>query len=319
MKLNNKILLGCLIYLACIIAVSYSYTSTTEKELLAAKENEAANSLSGESEESAFENSLEKKKNKNKKKLKSKSREKEHLVPPLPVYYNTSLQNNTFRNLNYSFVKQDLDDFKDNNKRFNYKVLDKQLEDIFRSMNQNNADYNTIFSDRAYMAIFMNNFNLCDTNKDQVLSLTEFKGCMWMDDYLAQITPPNHQYANQQNYTDKDFFIGKIFDIMDPYHNGYMNFHGYMEFRLMIFSWRKCSVLGPFIEEINWECAIDVVSNMKTMSRSSLRNTYAMCLEISNSWSVRTIDFISYLYFATSARIYGRINGKGDGFITSKL
>lgn len=315
MKLNNKVILGCLFYLACFAAVGNTASSSLEKELATVKENEAASMKNRESEESGVESSAEKKKKKNK--LKSKSRA--HLAPPLPVFHNTSLQNNTYRDLNFSFVKQDLAQFKDNNRRYNYRVLDKQLEDIFRTMNQNNVDYNTIFSDRAYMVIFMNNFNYCDIDKNQILSYSEFKNCMWMDEYLAALTPPTIQYANQQNYTDKEFFISKIFDIMDPYHNGYMNFHGYMEFRLMIFSWRKCSVLGPFIEEISWECAIDVVSNMKTMSRPSLRNTYAMCLEISNSWNVRTIDFISYLYFASSARLYGRINGKGDGFITSKF
>lgn len=314
MKLYKKIFLSCLFYLACFVSLGSTYTTTAETTLKVEKEVEQVENTARENEESALESEKKKKK---RNKIKSKSRV--NLAPVLPVAFNTSIQNNTYRDLNWSFIKHDLAEFKDNNRRWNYKILSKQLEDVFRTMNEKNKDYNTIFGDRAYMVIFMNNFNLCDSDKDQVLNYNEFKSCMMSDDYLSAITPPLQAQANQQNYTTKEFFLAKIFDIMDPYHNGYMNFHGYMEFRLMVFSWRKCTVLGPFIEEIAWECALDVVSSMKTMSRPTLRNTYAMCLEISNSWNVRTIDFISFLYFATSARLYGRINGKSDGYITSKL
>jgi hypothetical protein len=106
---------------------------------------------------------------------------------------------------------------------------------------------------------------------------------------------------------------------MDPLEMGFLNLHAYLELRIMVYSWRKCAILSPFIEESSWECAITVVSNMKVMSRSTLRNTYYMCLDVSNSFRVRTIDFISFLYFATAARVYGTMNQKGDGDVTSKL
>jgi len=142
---------------------------------------------------------------------------------------------------------------------------------------------------------------------------------MKSDKYLSEIIPPPPQYANLLNHTNFDYFVGRIFDLMDPLEMGFLNLHAYLELRIMVYSWRKCAILSPFIEESSWECAITVVSNMKVMSRSTLRNTYYMCLDVSNSFRVRTIDFISFLYFATAARVYGTMNQKGDGDVTSKL
>jgi hypothetical protein len=78
----------------------------------------------------------------------------------------------------------------------------------------------------------------------------------------------------------------------------------------------KMFCLAPFIEESNWECAVEIVSGYKTHSRTTLRNTYAMILELSNSANIRNIDFVSYVKFANSARLYTKINGKEDSDIT---
>jgi hypothetical protein len=221
--------------------------------------------------------------------------------------------------MNDSFVKKELNEFKEINKKWDYRILDKQFEDIYRTMLLRQTPYKTIFSDRAYMSIFLNYFRGCDSNADDVLSFPEFATCMGNDTYLGRIVAPLPMYAAQQNYTVTNYFLNQIFTILDTHNTGYLNFHAYMELRLYIFSWRKCSVLGPFIEETSWECAIDIVSGFKTPSRTTLRNTFYMCLEISNSNTIRNIDFISFLMFASSARLFGRINGKSDGDITSKL
>lgn len=318
MKLFNKLSLLIIVY-GCLIVISMlSSYSSSEMSMMSTKEGEMLSSTTGEGSEEGLNKLDKKRKHKKTGKALKTRKVKTRLAPPLEPFANTSLQNNTYRDMNYTFVKRDLRDFKENNKRWDYKLLDKQLEDIFRTLNERNLPFNTVFSDRAYMEIFMNYFAACDTNHDQVLQYSEFTKCMRNDTYLQRIAPPPKIYAAQMNYTNPEFFLNKIFEIMDSYHVGYLNFHAYMELRLMIFSWRKCSVVGPFIEETSWECAIEIVSGMKTMSRPTLRNTYLMCLEISNSWNVRNIDFISYLYFASSARLYGRINGKGDGDVTSK-
>lgn len=234
------------------------------------------------------------------------------------VSANDSLKNSTYQALNITFIKQDMAEFKNTHKKWDYKLIDKQLEDIFATM-IHKENFKTTFSDRAYMEIFLNSFYNCDKNFDNVLDINEFKTCMNNDTYLSVITPPAAVFAAFSNYTNPDFFYQKIFQVLDVFGSGALNFHAYMELRLMIFSWKKCSVVAPFIEETSWECAIEIVSGYKTSSRTILRNTFYMCLELANSNKIRNIDFISYLMFASSARLYGRINGKLDHDVTSKF
>lgn len=234
------------------------------------------------------------------------------------VSANDSLKNSTYQALNITFIKQDMAEFKNIHKKWDYKLIDKQLEDIFATM-IHKENFKTTFSDRAYMEIFLNSFYNCDKNFDNVLDINEFKTCMNNDTYLSVITPPAAVFAAFSNYTNPDFFYQKIFQVLDVFGSGALNFHAYMELRLMIFSWKKCSVVAPFIEETSWECAIEIVSGYKTSSRTILRNTFYMCLELANSNKIRNIDFISYLMFASSARLYGRINGKLDHDVTSKF
>jgi hypothetical protein len=230
----------------------------------------------------------------------------------------TSLKNQTYLHMNQTYSKQDLATFKNNNRRWDYKMTDKQLDDIFKTMHVS-KDYKTIHDDRAYMEIFLNSFYGCDKDDDNVLNYAEFKSCMTADSYLSVIRPPPQMYAAHQNYTDAGIFYDQLFRILDNQDTGFVNFYNYMELRLMIFSWKKCSVVAPFIEETSWECAIEVVSGLKTASRTTLRNTFYMCLELANASGIRNIDFISFMMFASSARLYGKINGKMDHDINSKF
>ncbi len=258
---------------------------------------------------------------KHKKKLRKKTRTTSQAqtktVATAQATMNDSMKNSTYAALNITFVKQDMADFKNSHRKWDYKMIDKQLEDIFATM-IHKENFKTVFSDRAYMEIFLNSFYSCDKNWDNVLDINEFKTCMSNDTYLSVITPPQAVFAAFANYTNPDFFYQKIFQVMDVFGSGALNFHAYMELRLMIFSWKKCSVVAPFIEETSWECAIELVSGFKTSSRTTLRNTFYMCLELANSNNIRNIDFISFLMFASSSRLYGRINGKLDHDVTSK-
>jgi hypothetical protein len=290
MKLFNRLSVVYIV-LGLIIINSVISTSLSKNEAGSMKESEGLTLQTQESESAESLNMMEMEKKKHRKsKLKTK-KAKTKQIPTMALIQNDSLTNSTFRGMNFTYVKQELNEFKEQNKKWDYKLLDKQFDEIYQTMLLRQTPYKTLFGDRAYMAIFLNYFTSCDSNKDNTLDIIEFKGCMANDTYLNRIKPPTNNYAAQVNYT---------------------------ELRLYIFSWRKCSVVSPFLDETSWECAIDIISGLKTPSRPTLRNTYYMCLEISNSQTIRNIDFLSFLIFASSARLYGRINGKTDGDVTSK-
>lgn len=232
---------------------------------------------------------------------------------------NSTMSGSLFQDLNKTFVQQDVNTFKVSNRRWtDLKLNDKQLEDIYQDLIYKQQKDVTPPAVRASIQLFVTQFENCDTNKDNVLSLPEFTVCMANDTYLSQIVPPQARFATFMNYTYSNAtgFIPILYNLMDSYSLNYTNFHDYMLLRLMLFSWRKCSVNGPFLEEINFECAIEIATGTKTMSRNTARRLFQMALELSNASYVRNLDFISYFIIAQSARIYAKVNAKEDSDAT---
>jgi len=270
-----------------------------------------------------LETEVEKHKKKKSKVHSLKARTHNKQLPPLQMRdVNDTLKNSTYRNLNYTFDKMELNDFKTQTRKWDYKMFDAEISAIFEYMYKAtvpSSNYKTVFNDRAFIEIFLNEFYNSDANKDNLWDLTEMTAAFKNDSYISHLLPPSSVYAVSQNNTVLANFIIEIFNVIDQQKKGVINFNEYMELRLYVFSWRKCSVLGPFIEEANWECAIEVVAGYKTNSRTTLRNTYYMIMDLVNASTVRNIDFITYIQFASTARLYARINGKQDNDISCKI
>jgi hypothetical protein len=257
----------------------------------------------------------------------SKSRSKGHTESqmsqptPAPLFNatNFTILSSMYDDLNKTYTKQDLPTFKLNNRRWaDLKLDDKQLEDIYQDLIYRQNKDVTPAAARAAIQIFVNNFQACDTNQDNVLNLQEFTGCMANDTYLSQINQPQPRWATYANYsfTNSTGFVPLLFKVMDTFNYNYTTFHDYMTLRLFLFSWRKCSVNAPFIEEVSFECAIEIAFGSKTLSRNTARHLYRLALELSNAQNVRNIDFIAYYIIAQSVRLYGKINNKEDGDAT---
>ena len=234
------------------------------------------------------------------------------------------LSNSTYRDLNNTFTINAINNFKNTNRKWDFKLLDKQLEEIYKDMLYVTEKNVRPLSIRPFIQNFIGPFESCDTNADNVLSLAEFTTCMQNDTYFKLLSIPNVQpykissYVPNQNYTNSTFFYQSIFNILDDYQNNYLNFHDYMKLRLNVFSWKHCSVQGPFIEEVNFECALEVSSGYRTLSKTAARRLFKLGVELSNSEYQRNLDFISFLYISSSMRLYGKINGKEDGDVTRR-
>jgi hypothetical protein len=311
---NISIIFICLLF-------STLFLNTLSISLEKVEDKTDANVIKSESETSAEkEKKKSHKKSKSSSKLeakneaKSKSKQIEAFIPK--VNQTDRLSNSTFRDLNLTFAKQDVNTFKARNRRWDFKLLDKQLEEIAEIMTYKEERYQTMDSKRAFIQLYVNEFESCDTNADNILDISEFTNCMKNDPYLYQLAPPPQRYAAIANYSDTSQFYPILFNIFDSYHNNYTNFHDYMFVRLLAFSWRKCSVMAPFIEEVNFECAIEIIAGYKTLTRNSARNLYNMGLQLANNEILRNLDFISFTVVASSVRLYSHINGKEDSDIT---
>jgi len=228
-----------------------------------------------------------------------------------------------YRQLNWTtHEKQDqkIQDFIQKNRKWDFKILDKQLEEIAIDMNFKSDFGTSPNAIRSFIKYFINYFERCDTDFDNLLSREEFAGCLKNDTFLSRIDIPDSRFAAIQssslNYTNFTDYSGFLFDLLDTHKMGKLSFYNYMNLRLITFSWTKCSVSAPFIEESNFECAIEVAAGWKTMQRNQARRVFYLALELSGSDTIRNLDFLSYAAVALSVRLYGRINGKEDNDVT---
>ena len=223
-----------------------------------------------------------------------------------------TLSNEAYRELNSTYVQTDLNQFSQNTRKWDYKLLDKQLDDVYQDMNLKDKAQNGESDRKSFLRIFIQNFESCDKNADNTLDANEFNQCMLSDPYLNLIQVPTLNYAANPLFTTQNGFNTVLFQLLDAYSNGFLNFHDYLQLRLYAYSWKKCSVNGPFLEEVNFECAIEVAAGFKTLSRNASRRLFELGLDLSNSFSLRNLDFVSYVVVASSVRLYGKVNGKED-------
>ena len=215
MKLTSKNFLNNWKGTLLMVFLGLSLLSYISSVKVTENENTLVSAETSENIATEFEVEADKKhKKKLRKKTRTSSQTKTATTASAQVAINDSLKNSTYALLNLTFVKQDMADFKNSHRKWDYKIIDKQLEDIFSTM-IHKENFKTVFSDRAYMEIFLNSFYNCDKNFDNVLDFNEFKTCMSNDTYLSVITPPAAVFAAFANYTNPDFFYQKIFHLLN--------------------------------------------------------------------------------------------------------
>ena len=205
-------------------------------------------------------------------------------------------------------------------RKWDFKMLDKQLSEIVNLMNFKSKSKNSQEGFRTFIGFFITNFEQCDKDADNQLSLKEFTKCMKNDTFLQLIDVPSKVHSpinsGSLNYPNETIYAEVLFNLLDENETGFLNFYSYMHLRLFIFSWKKCSTAAPAIEETNFECAIEIAAGWKTMNRNTVRRLYFFALDLSGNTNLRNLDFVTYVNFAQAVRLFGKINGKQNNDIT---
>lgn len=334
MKSNTifKKLLFCLSIVA-LIAISNVTSIRNKKEKneireksnlsLEKNENERKKHKATNSAKAAKSSTANEKKENAQNALEEKAPEKAAAAAPTNSSATDKLSQSAYRQLNLTVNEgqtQKLNDFIQKNRKWDFKVLDKQLEDIAIDMNFKSEFGSKPDAIRSFIKYFINYFEACDADFDNMLTKDEFAKCLKNDTFLSRVDAPDSRFAAVQqqslNYTNFTDYSNYLFDLLDTHKMQKLNFYDYMTLRLLTFSWTKCSVSAPFIDESSFECAIELAAGWKTMHRNQVRKLYYLALEISGSDSIRNLDFLTYTAVALSARLYGKINGKEDNDVT---
>jgi hypothetical protein len=219
---------------------------------------------------------------------------------------------NTFHMHNKKSEKKSIIDLR--SLTWNFKLTSTEVKDIIKDMNFEDMKGVSERSLRSFKHNFILPFEICDDNHNNLLDLEEFKKCLKKDEYLNRIYIANNTFPIQGSvieYNNFTEYAKMLFDIFDDRKMGNLNFHNYMSIRLMTFSWMRCSTASPFIEEVNFECAIDVIAGSKSLVGNQAKALYDNGLQFFGSLN-RKMDFIIFCHLATSVRLYGKIN-KNEG------
>lgn len=233
------------------------------------------------------------------------------LNPPYKNVTNYTL-GYTFNNaINNSYTSITMKDFKHMNLNAKFhSIYDKELEEIFLILKK--GKFQGIDDFRSAYELFIENFNKCDKNNDNLLDVNEFSACMTSDPYLSIIQEPTPLYSTYKNYTNSSAFYQEVYTFASNYDEKGLNFYDYIIIRFFNWAWRKCGVANRFMDETTFECAVDLTSGTKSLNSKTLRNVFYLALKLTNSnyMPVRTVDFVSYFALASSIRLFGRINAK---------
>lgn len=228
----------------------------------------------------------------------------------------TTMLNNQYLALNNTALPENQDDFLKRHRSWDYKLLLPELDDIWGSMLRKQETKVTERGLRAYLDIFLKDYDTCDSDKDNQLNLDEFTKCMSLDEHLKQIISPPAQFASKAKFSNSTEFHSFLFTILDDRNKKLLNFHDYLILRLAVYSWQKCTSFSPFIEEVGWECAVDIISDHKTFQHSTLRSLFYLVLELGNNSSDRHMDFSTFLMGMQSIRLFSKMNASKDNGLT---
>jgi hypothetical protein len=120
-------------------------------------------------------------------------------APPIAAfkapYKNDTLSRSSWRDINNTMVVQSPNEFVQNHRKWDFKLLDHELQEIAEQMNYREQYGHSSQGIRSFIRFFINYFEACDTDGDNILSKLEFRVCMKNDTFLNIIDAPTALYA----------------------------------------------------------------------------------------------------------------------------
>jgi hypothetical protein len=283
----------------------------------------------------------------------------------------SSLSDNVENILNNTFYYTDQEKLSDEIFKPEYLMSKSQIKYILSTFivkNNEKVSENTL---KGFYVLFLKSFRKNDKNNDNSLSLEEFEEAFkFKDKYLLEIYnnflkddylpyPDRNATAKDTNSTNfinnkKEYFIRRLFNLLDSELSDHLTFFNYLQLRLLLFSWKKCSVLKPFVSESEFICAISIInSSSKSNSYELYKKLFRLGILLSNPTykdgsftnlnkidsfnldktfreklfnhfinplkSIRYLDFIQFAELAISTNLFSTINPKSEEVSQAEL
>lgn len=197
---------------------------------------------------------------------------------------------NAFSELNFN-EKVKRQNFLDLIKYTYFKLTKAEANIIFNTIDTDRDDLISPNEYHDFSVLYLMPFEACDTSKENLLSIKDFKLCFSKD-------PKRQQVTFRRRHEEKNEVEEMIMNILSTRGRAAMNIFEYIIFRRALYSWIKCESSSKFMVKAGFNCGINTFISHKYLRKTDTNVMYDIGILYSQGANLIDLDFISYLRIA---------------------
>jgi len=139
-----------------------------------------------------------------------------------------------------------------------------------------------------FAVLYIMPFEACDSGKDHLLSLNDFKTCFAKD-------PKRQQITFRRRHEDKKEVEELIMNLISTRGKPVMNVFDYVIFRRALYAWTKCTSSSKVMTKAAFKCAITTFISNKYLGKTDTDTIFNTGISYGQGANLIDLDFISYL------------------------
>lgn len=139
-----------------------------------------------------------------------------------------------------------------------------------------------------FSVLYIMPFEACDTGKDHLLSLKDFKLCFAKD-------PKRQEITFRRRHEDKKEVEELIMNMISTRGKPIMNIFDYVIFRRALYAWTKCTSSAKVMTKAAFKCAITTFITNKYLGKFDTDLIFNVGISYGQGANLIDLDFISYL------------------------
>jgi hypothetical protein len=190
-----------------------------------------------------------------------------------------------------------------------YKLTRGEAEQIFTFVDQNKDDMVDLREWDAFTALFIQPFEACDKNGDNIVDEEEFSAC-WEADPKANVIDFRRKYSENKHKL--------ILNTVSTRGAAEINFADYLFIKKAMFGWSQCHSGAKFMAKNHFKCALGTAIPQKFHSKLDYEKIYTVGLGLAGDRNVIELDFIGYLSVVYYTYTFGVFNAPADSPLMEK-
>jgi len=169
-----------------------------------------------------------------------------------------------------------------------YKMTKAEANLMFNIIDTDKDDLIDLHEYHEFATLYIMPFESCDTGKDHLLSLKDFKICFAKD-------PKRQLITFRRRHEDKKEVEELIMNMISTRGRPVMNIFDYVIFRRALYAWTKCTSSAKVMSNSAFKCAITTFISNKYLAKTDTDTIFKTGISYGQGANLIDLDFISYL------------------------